>query len=682
MKHRLVTWQIIMKMAAVLIIITCLNFSLAHFFLSERLTNYLDEEIESKKDLIAEIAESKLLSDNYSEYMKQLIENNEEIKEIALFDRHSKELIAGNVSSTHPLPLDEIFQEKQIQEHYFDEKISGEKFRTFIVPLEKQYILTIVTSLERQQSLEMSIIFVDIFVTIIGFILVLFILWTIARKELKPLGEIEQYLTNLSEGDFSKRLTFDRKNHFVWLVDKINEMATKIDQLVKNVKEKADDQIEHMAYHDDLTNLPNRRMFRELITNEIIQAKKENREFAVLYLDLDGFKMINDTLGHSYGDRLLIQITNRLKEKLGNNGVLARLGGDEFTAMIPLRDNNRKHIEHICHSFIEAFDQPFEVDGDKTTISISIGVAIYPQDGINHDILLRNADAAMYEAKSRGKRQFIYYLPHMSEEILERIELEKNIRLALERNELTLHYQPQINAKTGKIVGVEVLLRWYHEEYGMVPPGQFIPVIEKSNLINEVGEWVLKTACMQNKKWQDEGMEKISISVNVSARQFQQANFVEQVESILQETGLEPQYLTIELTESTAMENIRESFEKMSALKQLGIQIAIDDFGTGHSSLRYLKSFPLDTLKIDRTFINDIDPMKNGTEIVTAIIGLAHNLKIGLIAEGVEEKRQLEFLMLNKCEIIQGFLFSRPLPSEEFKRWFQERKYLPIKKEG
>lgn len=681
MKHRLLTGQIIIKMAAVLIVIALLNFSLAHLFLSERLTSHMNEDIENKKELITEIVETKLKNgESDTQFIEQLLQNNDDIKEIAIFDKNSEQRIAGNSSLINEQDLHAAIFD--FEERYHDEKVSGEKMRTFYVPIENDKLLMIVTSLEEQVSLEQRIIFVDIFGTLVGFMLVLFLLWTIARKELRPLGEIEQFLSSFSEGNFSNRLTFDKNNHFSWLADKINEMAIKIDQLVKVMKEKADDKIEHMAFHDDLTNLPNRRKFREVLVKEIEEAKKEKRQFAVLYLDLDGFKTINDMLGHSYGDKLLIKITNRLKNVLGNDGIVARLGGDEFTAMVPLPEKKLEHIENICERLIEAFDEYFEIDGDKITISISIGVAFYPKDGRTHDILLRNADAALYEAKTLGKRQYVYYLPHMSEEVLERIELEKHLRLALDKNELTLHYQPQINAKTGEIVGVEVLLRWYHEEFGMVPPGKFIPIIEKSNLINEVGEWVLRTACAQSKKWQDEGMDKIAISVNVSARQFQQANLVEQVESILNETGLEPQYLTIEITESTAMENIRDSFEKMNALKRLGIQIAIDDFGTGHSSLRYLKSFPLDMLKIDRSFINDIDPTRNDTEVVTAIIGLAHNLKIGLIAEGVEEKRQLEFLMLNRCEIIQGYLFSKPLPEDEFKRWYRERKMIGIGKEG
>lgn len=658
MKHRFLTWHILVKMAAVLIIITLLNFLFAHIFLNDYMQNYMHEQTERKKDLIVQLVREngdRLL------LMEQLLKENDEIKGIAIFEQKTEKIVAGKGTYV-----------EKFTSSKFDDSLGDEKVRTFIEPLDEKYSVLITASLDKHASLQMRVIVVDIVVTITGFILVFLTLWIIARKELKPLGEIETFLAKFSEGHFSKRLTFDPKSPFYWLAKNINEMVEKIDQLIHQVKRNADYQIEYMAYHDDLTSLPNRRKFRELIADAIAQ----NLPFAVLYVDLDEFKTINDTLGHAYGDKLLIQITNRLQKVIGKDGILARLGGDEFTAMIPLPDGNIRRVENICARMIESFNQNFEIDGDQLSLSLSIGVAIFPKDGKSHDVLLRNADAAMYEAKRLGKRKYVFYLPHMSEQMLEQIELEKHLRNALKNNELFLHYQPQINAKTGKIVGVEVLLRWQHKQFGMVPPAKFIPIIEKSNLINEVGEWVLRTACLQNKKWQEEGMEKFSISVNVSARQFQQANLVEQVKKILEETGLEPQYLTIEITESTAMENIRESFEKMTALKQLGVRIAIDDFGTGHSSLRYLKSFPLDLLKIDRTFIHDLAFEKNGKEIVKAIISLAHNLKIGLVAEGVEQKKQLEFLMLNNCHIIQGFLFSRPLPEHEFVRWFREKKFL------
>lgn len=690
MKHRLLTWQIIIKMAAVLILIALFNFCLSHLFLKERLTSHMSEDIEIKKDLIVQLLTERMVFDPVEQKNKieNLVNESEEIEVIVFFQRNEADewqLILGNESILENGQIKNALSSHLTEEQSLDQKIDGVSYRTFLVPVDDHQVIAIVANLERQTALENRIIFVDIFVTIFGFILVLFVLWTIARRELKPLGEIEVFLENFSKGDLSNRLHFDRKNHFAWLADRINDMAEKIYRLVKGVKEEADDQIEHMAFHDDLTDLPNRRKFREVVTAEIEKAKNDQQtEFAVMYLDLDGFKTVNDSLGHSYGDKLLVLITERLKAIIEKVGILARLGGDEFTAMIPLAniENKTEFVKLICKQLIRSFDKYFELEGDKISITISIGVALYPKDGQDHDTLLRNADAAMYVAKTSGKRQFVYYLPYMNEELRERIELERNLRNALENEELSLHYQPQINAKTGKIVGVEVLLRWFHKDFGMVPPGKFIPIMEKSNLINDVGEWVLRKACEQNKKWQEQGLDKISVSVNVSARQFQQADLVEMVETILYETGLDPKYLTIEITESTAMENIRESFEKMNALKRLGVHIAIDDFGTGHSSLRYLKSFPLDTLKIDRTFINDIDRFTNGTEIVTAIIALAHSLRIGLVAEGVEEEKQLKFLLDNNCNIIQGFLFSRPLPVQEFEQCLKEGKCVKILKEG
>lgn len=691
MKHQMLTSKIIFRMAIVLVFIAIFNFGFSHLFLSERLSSYMEEGMNEKKSLIVEnvstiiqgeLEEGHTWLDNS---LTKMMNEQEDITLLAIFKLTEGKKVEQIISkgNNSQLNIDEALIEKALlekTEQLEDKKIKDDSVRTFFVPLDHEQLLVIQANLDRQSSLEMRIIFANIFGTLAAFLLILIFLYSIFRRQLKPLGEVEAFLGEVAKGQFSRRLIVDRQKEFSWLAQRINSMVEQIEKLIQKMKEREEDRITHMAFHDDLTNLPNRRMFRARLQNEIELSEQEGdkRTFSVLFLDLDNFKIINDTLGHAFGDQFLIQITERLKKTLSHKGELFRLDSDEFTIILNHAELQNETIDEVCEQLLAALDEPILYQGESMNSSLSIGIATYPTDGTDHDALLRNADAAMFAAKNAGKKRYVHYVQNMREELMERLELEKGIREALVRNELLLHYQPQIDSETKELAGVEVLLRWEHPELGMIPPNKFIPMIERSHLINEVGEWVLITACQQNKKWQDEGFPKIKISVNVSARQFQQSNFVSIVENALNLSGLDPNYLMLELTESTAMENVNDSYEKMLALKRLGVEVAIDDFGTGYSSLRYLKSFPIDTLKIDREFISEVDKKGNGVEVVTAIIALAHSLNLGLVAEGVETKRQLEFLKNRQCYIIQGFLYSRPLSAVDFEKWVRNDKFESI----
>lgn len=693
MKHQMLTSKIIFRTAIVLVFVAIINFGFSHFFLSERLSAYMEQGINEKKNLMIENANGIIHSqiEGESSYSRldmslaKMMDEQEDITQLAVFKLNEENKAEQIILKENKLQLgvNESLIEKALienTEQVVDEKIDGHIVRTFFVPLENGQLMVIQANLERQSLLEMRIIFADVFGTIAAFLLILIFLYSIFRRQLKPLGEIEAYLGAVAEGQLSKRLIVDRQKEFSWLAQRINSMVEQIEKLIQKMKEREEDRVTHMAFHDELTNLPNRRKFRERIQNEIEESEqaKNGRGFSILFLDLDNFKMINDTLGHAYGDQLLIQIGQRLKKALGNRGKLFRLDSDEFTIILNHLELQEATVDEICEQLITSLDEPISYQGELMNSSLSIGIATYPTDGTDHDTLLRHADAAMFAAKNSGKKQFIHYLPNMREELLEKLELEKDIKEALIRGELLLHYQPQIDAVTKELAGVEVLLRWQHPEQGMISPDKFIPIIERSHLINEIGEWVLNTACKQNKMWQDAGLPKIKVSVNVSARQFQQPNFVEVVKNALNQSGLAPQYLMLELTESTTMDNVEDSYEKMIALKKLGVEVAIDDFGTGYSSLKYLKSFPIDTLKIDREFIREVDKKGSGVEVVTAIIALAHSLNLGLVAEGVETEKQLEFLKDKRCYIIQGYLFSRPLSVTDFEKWIKRGKVNTI----
>jgi diguanylate cyclase (GGDEF)-like protein/PAS domain S-box-containing protein len=438
-----------------------------------------------------------------------------------------------------------------------------------------------------------------------------------------------------------------------------------------------DEKIHTLAYSDSLTKLPNRQAFKEQVTRAIKLAKRHQRVGAVLYLDLDEFKRINDTLGHDIGDLLLQHVTQRLEGQLretdliecrfdvkGIHRNIARLGGDEFTVL--LEDIQRPEVAAAVAKRVQkAIARSYNLNGHEVYVTPSIGIAIFPRDGQDVEELLKNADTAMYHAKAVGKNNFQFYLEQMNVLATTRLRLEGKLRKALAGDEMELFYQPQVNLATGKIVSVEALLRWNAPELGMVSPAEFIPIAEETGMIIELGEWVLNEACRQNKQWQDAGYLPIRVAVNLSSMQFIQRDLTVRVANALKSTGLKPDYLELEITESIIMRNVNETIATLNDFKSMGISISVDDFGTGYSSLNYLKRFPLDYLKVDRTFVKDIPHNEDDMTINSAIIALAQSLGLGVVAEGVETRSQLEFLEQQGCEMAQGYLFSRPLPADE-----------------
>jgi diguanylate cyclase (GGDEF)-like protein/PAS domain S-box-containing protein len=448
-----------------------------------------------------------------------------------------------------------------------------------------------------------------------------------------------------------------RTTHFIGVLNDITE--------TKRYQE----QLEHQAKYDLLTNLPNRSLLYDRLAQAIIYAQRYRRLVGVAFVDLDRFKLINDSLGHNMGDRLLKTVAERLKSSVRNVDTVARLGGDEF--MVVLYDQaNEQAIVKVMQRILASVRQPFFIEGREFIITCSMGLSIYPQDGQDAETLLKNADAAMYRAKDQGRNNFQSYTPEIQEWVNERVALENNLRRALERQEFVLYYQPQIDLRSERIVGAEALIRWQHPEWGMVSPARFIPVAEETGMIIPIGEWVIRTACTQNKVWQASGLPPIVVSVNVSMRQFRQKDLAKSVAQLLQKTGLEAQYLELELTESLVMQNPQEAIATLQELKELGIKLAIDDFGTGYSSLAYLKRFPVDCLKIDQSFVNEITTAHDSTVIAQAIISLGHSLNIQVIAEGVESQQQLEFLCTHHCHEAQGYYFSKPVPPGEFMKFF------------
>jgi diguanylate cyclase (GGDEF)-like protein/PAS domain S-box-containing protein len=425
-------------------------------------------------------------------------------------------------------------------------------------------------------------------------------------------------------------------------------------------RKKAEITIRNMAFYDTLTGLPNRNKFRKELRE--LLSQDNNQLLAVLFLDLDRFKIINDTKGHTVGDLLLKQVANRLVKAVRNDGMVSRHGGDEF--IILLKNMNKDQVTAMAERILVEFSVPLVLDSQEFYVTPSIGISMYPSDGTEEETLIKLADIAMYLAKESGKNNYQYYSSKLSGLSSRKMELENGLRKAIEQNQLLLYYQPQVEIETGEIVGIEALVRWLHPEHGLIPPNEFIPLAEETGLIVPLGKWILQEACEQNKKWQNAGLSSIPVAVNISVRQLQDDYFVEAVANILKATGLESQYLELEITESI-MYNIDRSTIILNELKKLGVKISIDDFGTGYSSLSYLKHLPIDKIKIDKSFMDDIIHHSNEGAIVKTIIDMGHNLGFTVIAEGIETEEQVQFLIEHSCEIGQGYYYSKPLPSSE-----------------
>lgn len=429
-------------------------------------------------------------------------------------------------------------------------------------------------------------------------------------------------------------------------------------------RQQVEKKIRHQALHDLLTGLPNRLLFYELLAKALPNAVRNRESLAVMFLDLDRFKVINDTLGHTLGDKLLQEVAYRLKESLRSGDTVARWGGDEFIILQP-QVNHVDEVTQVAWRILKSLEDPFYLQGHELYISGSIGIALLSDNSPNAETLIQHADAALYYAKDAGRNNFQFYTSSLSPKTPEILTLEKSLRYALERDELKLYYQPRVNIITGEITGMEALLRWQHPEMGLIAPTVFIPLAEESGLIVAIGEWVLRTACNQNKAWQDAGFPPRTIAVNLSLKQFRQPQLVETLKNILQETGLEPQYLELEITETTAIEDLEFTTSVLQELKKMGINLSIDDFGTGHSSLSRLQMLPLHHLKIDKSFIQELTSNSKVAHIIQAIVTLAQNLGMKLTAEGVEKQEELDFLRSIHCEDVQGFLFYRPLSAQK-----------------
>ena len=424
-------------------------------------------------------------------------------------------------------------------------------------------------------------------------------------------------------------------------------------------------ELEFQAKHDSLTGLANRNLLRERLTHAIADAERNGLPVWILFLDLDHFKFINDTLGHEAGDILLKTLAMRLQAVARDADTVARLGGDEFVLVLPEYTDDSSGLA-VLQQIMDAVAQPLVLELHEFFLTCSIGVAVYPSDGLTAEILTKHADIAMYRAKETGRNTFQFYTPSMNERTLDRLSIEADLRHALERQEFSLHYQPQINAMTGQIVGMEALIRWNHPVHGMIAPARFIGMAEEMGLIIPIGAWVISQACIQTKEWQQAGLGDLRVAVNLSARQFTQKNLVQAIADVLHATGLEPRFLELELTESMVMNDVDNAITMLRNLKGLGVHIAIDDFGTGYSSLSYLRRFPIDVLKIDQSFVNDLMVDADDAAIVVSVISLAHSLRLTVIAEGVENSDQLNFLRAHGCDQMQGYYFSKPLSAEGF----------------
>jgi len=454
-------------------------------------------------------------------------------------------------------------------------------------------------------------------------------------------------------------------SHYVSIFDDVSERVSREDQLA------------HLATHDTLTGLANRTLLADRLAQAVTRSARDGNITAVLLIDLDRFKQINDRLGHALGDRLLKDVAKRLEESVREGDTVARLGGDEFVLVLT-ELSRHEDATMLARKLLAVLTQPFGIDGRELFVTPSIGLSFYPQDGGDGVSLLRLADLAMYQVKASGRNGFGCYAQEMNQRAQEMAELEAGLRQALEYGELKLYYQPKADLYSGEMCGAEALIRWQHPVKGLVPPVQFIPLAEESGIIVSIGEWVLREACRQAARWQSEGLPAMAVAVNLSARQCRQENIVEIVEQALKDAGLDPKWLQIEVTESMVMQNVDVAKSVLRRIKALGVSLAMDDFGTGYSSLGYLKQFPFDCLKIDRSFVQNITTEPNDALIASAVIAMAHSLCLYVVAEGVETEGQMRYLRNQNCDQLQGYLYSRPLPADDFRDFVNSAACLPL----
>ena len=550
--------------------------------------------------------------------------------------------------------------------------INDKKVLKSFIPIksESPYVIGIVTDYHIIQNVLNMQLKNNVIISLIVILVVLIISIILASYIVKPLNVILKKVNEVAKGNFEAKFKIKRNDEFGLLSNQVNIMSDSLVRYTDELKTK-NAEIEYFAFNDYLTGLPNRISFIKIL-QERIETNNGASSLAVIFVDLDRFKFVNDTFGHSVGDILLQQVASRIYKEINAYGTVSRTGGDEF--VLEIQRSTKEEIMAIAQKLLNELSRPFDCEGNELYITPSLGISLYPSDGTDAETLVHNADIAMYRAKEQGRNNYQFYAHEMNERISKRVQLEKRLRTALEHDEFVLHYQPQIDLKTGQVSGSEALIRWNQPDMGLVSPMEFIPIAEETGLIVPIGEWVLRRACEQNVLWQKAGYPQMKVSANLSARQFVQKNLVENIQQILTETGLDPELLELEITESIAMQQEEYVVSKLNALRGIGIKIAIDDFGTGYSSLSYIKKLPINTLKIDKSFLSDIKNESDEEEITSTIIALAKNLKLNVIAEGVETKEQLQFLQQRRCDEAQGYLFSKPLSDQDFEALLMKQK--------
>jgi diguanylate cyclase (GGDEF)-like protein len=523
----------------------------------------------------------------------------------------------------------------------------------------------------------------------------------ISRKIIGSLRECMAFAGRIAQGDLSTRVTPPREREFRTLAMALNGMADALQEarvlqehraaeleqanatLHNEVAERKrfEERLEFQTNYDALTGLPNRKLLADRLQQALAHVRREQGRVALLFIDVDNFKLVNDSLGHPLGDRLLKLVAERLAACVRAGDTVARQGGDEFIVIL-VEPARTEDVAHVAQKIREAIAAPLRIDEHELVISCSIGISIFPEDGDDWPTLLKNADAAMYRAKELGRDTFHFYTGELNDQVMTRLTMEKHLRRALEREEFLLHYQPQVDLQTGRITGAEALLRWQSPELGLVSPGRFIPLAEETGLVVPIGEWVLRTACAQNRTWQQAGLPALTVATNLSARQFRHHDLIATVARALEESGLEPRWLELEIIESMVMQDVEAAVAMAQELKKLGVQLTMDDFGTGYSSLSYLRRFPFDKLKIDISFVREITTDPGSAAIARTIIAMAHNLGLRAIAEGVESEGQLGYLRAQGCDEMQGFFFSKPVPAAEFERLLVEQRRLQLPAES
>lgn len=486
------------------------------------------------------------------------------------------------------------------------------------------------------------------------------------------MSNIKEHITQNTEFYKSEFRIKGKDNNYKWILARGKALRNRQGKIIKvagsitdiSERKEIENQVKYMAYYDMLTKLPNRSIFMERLNTELHRAKKRAMAGAVMFIDLDNFKNVNDTLGHDFGDELLEQIAKKVQCITKKNNLLCRFGGDEFLVLQP-NIKDKQEVVSFTKEILDIFQSPFLVKDKLIYSTASIGISVYPEDGESTSVLLKNADTAMYKAKSLGKNSYAFFNHEMYHGLERKIKIQSIMRQALIDNSFELYYQPQVDVKYKTITGFEALLRLYSKEMGFISPMEFIPIAEESGIIKEIGAWCLRSACLKNKEWRDKGYTFESIAVNISAVQFEQSNFIEMIKNVLSEVELKPEFLEIEITETVLMQSLEKNIEILEKLREIGIKIALDDFGTGYSSLSYLRRLPIHTLKIDKSFIDEISSSPKEQAIADGIIQLAHQMELEVVAEGVENQYQLELLEKKSCDKVQGYLFSKPLPAAD-----------------